>query len=140
MTSDKNKMGECAQTGASSIPADFRDKLASFESWSVSDVPTGMVGRAGTSADYVTGGWRSERPIWDEAKCRHCMLCWVNCPDSSILLEDGKMVGINYDHCKGCGLCFVECRFDALAMVPEHGDHPEPEESAEAEPEITEGA
>ncbi|MDD5453095.1 MAG: 4Fe-4S binding protein, partial [Candidatus Bipolaricaulis sp.] len=29
------------------------------------------------------------------------------------------MTGIDYDHCKGCGLCAAICPKDALEMVPE---------------------
>jgi len=50
------------------------------------------------------------------------MLCWVNCPDSSILVDNGTMTGIDFDHCKGCGVCAVECRFDAIHMVAEHDE------------------
>ena len=94
--------------------------VSNFDNWTKKDFPQGMTGiESGNSRDYVTGGWRSERPVWTEDKCQHCMLCWVMCPDSSILVEDEKMVGINFDHCKGCGVCMVECHFDALEMVPE---------------------
>ena len=41
------------------------------------------------------------------------------CPDSSILVQDGKMTGIDYDHCKGCGICVHECKFGTLEMVSE---------------------
>ncbi|MDR1775324.1 MAG: 4Fe-4S binding protein [Actinomycetes bacterium] len=99
-----------------------------------------MAGVAGNSVDYVTGGWRSMRPVWDADKCKHCLLCWVNCPDSSITVADEQMTGIDYDHCKGCGICAVECRFDALDMRPEHECHDEPVLDAAAEPEITQGA
>jgi pyruvate ferredoxin oxidoreductase delta subunit len=27
----------------------------------------------------------------------------------SIDVKDGKMVGINLDYCKGCGICALEC-------------------------------
>ena len=37
------------------------------------------------------------------------MTCWILCPDDSILVEDGKVVGIDYDYCKGCGICAAEC-------------------------------
>jgi pyruvate ferredoxin oxidoreductase delta subunit len=121
-----------------SIPDDFA--VERFDDWLVSEFPTGMVGPAGNSVEYTTGGWRSERPIWDKGACKQCLLCWVNCPDSSIQVEGQAMIGIDYEHCKGCGICAVECRFDALKMAPEHEGHDEPEESAEAEPEITEGA
>jgi len=97
--------------------------VSNYDSWKVNDFPQGMVGiEAGNSRDYVTGGWRSERPVWDESKCQHCMLCWVICPDSSIYVQDEKMTGINFDHCKGCGVCVGECRFGALHMVPESSE------------------
>jgi pyruvate ferredoxin oxidoreductase delta subunit len=39
--------------------------------------------------------------------------CWISCPDSSILTaqsDKGTVVtGIDYDHCKGCGICAQEC-------------------------------
>ncbi len=73
----------------------------------------------GNSVDYVTGGWRSERPIWDEAACKQCLICWIVCPDASVLVEDGKMTGIDYDHCKGCGICANECKFGTISMVLE---------------------
>ena len=136
--------------GRASISDDVSSKVTSisddfavddFDNWTVEQFPVGMVGVAGNSVEYITGGWRSEKPLWDETKCKQCMLCWINCPDSSILVDAQKqtMIGIDYDHCKGCGVCFTECRFDALRMVPEHENHLEPEASAETEPEITEG-
>lgn len=97
--------------------------ISNFDHWDASQFPTGMVGlEAGNSRDYVTGGWRSEKPVWTEENCKHCMLCWISCPDSSIIVENRKMTGINYQHCKGCGVCAVECKFDALHMVPEHAE------------------
>ena len=90
--------------------------------WTVEEFPEGMAAiEGGKSREYITGGWRSKRAVWDSEKCTSCMLCWVMCPDTSILTDgDGHMTGIDYDHCKGCGVCAVECRFDALHMVPEH--------------------
>ena len=29
----------------------------------------------------------------------------MHCPDDSIALEEGKVTGIDEDHCKGCGIC-----------------------------------
>jgi pyruvate ferredoxin oxidoreductase delta subunit len=130
----------CPRLDRGSIAAGFREACERFDDWSVADMPIGMVGIAGNSVDYVTGGWRSERPVWDEVACKQCLLCWVNCPDSSVTVADGLMTGIDYEHCKGCGICVVECRFNALTMAPEHGIEDQIESSAEAEPEITEGA
>jgi len=94
--------------------------VTTFDHWKVADIPAGVVcPDAGNSTLYLTGGWRSDRPVWTEENCKHCMLCWVYCPDSSIIVEDGVMTGIDYDHCKGCGVCAVECKFEALDMVSE---------------------
>jgi len=40
--------------------------------------------------------------------------------DSSIMVsEEGKMTGIDYDHCKGCGICSKVCPFKAIDFVEE---------------------
>ncbi len=69
----------------------------------------GMVVRAGNSEEYETGSWRTYRPVHVEERCIHCLRCWILCPDSAIKVEDGKMVGFDLDHCKGCGICAAEC-------------------------------
>ncbi len=66
-----------------------------------------------------TGAWRSMRPVWNKEKCRQCLLCWIYCPDSAILVVDGKVVGIDYDYCKGCGNCASICPAKAIDMEKE---------------------
>ncbi len=86
------------------------------------EIPIGaLIPEAGNSKDYKTGDWRSMKPIWHEEGCVHCLMCWVFCPDVAIKVQDGKMVGIDYDHCKGCGICARECprKEKALQMVKE---------------------
>lgn len=91
-----------------------------FTEWKAENFPIGAVCvDGGNSVEYITGGWRAERPVWTQENCKNCMLCWVVCPDSSILTADGKMTGIDYDHCKGCGVCVKECKFGALELVLE---------------------
>jgi pyruvate ferredoxin oxidoreductase delta subunit len=88
--------------------------------WKPSELPIGFViPDGGNSVKYLTGGWRSQRPIWDKDACKNCMLCWVYCPDASIIAVDKEMTGIDYDHCKGCGVCVNECKFGALKMITE---------------------
>jgi pyruvate ferredoxin oxidoreductase delta subunit len=77
----------------------------------------GLILEAGNSVEYETGSWRSLCPVLDEEKCSHCMLCWVYCPDGSVLVRDGKMVGFNLEYCKGCGICARECPRKAISMV-----------------------
>ncbi len=81
------------------------------------DLPIGtQIIKPGSSEDFKTGDWRTNRPIIDFEKCIHCFLCWVYCPDSSVLVNDEKVTGIDYDFCKGCGICAEECPKDAISM------------------------
>ena len=40
-------------------------------------------------------------------------------PDASVIVdkETGKMTGIDYEHCKGCGVCTKTCPFGAYDFV-----------------------
>lgn len=73
-------------------------------------------------------GWRNMRPVLDAGKCTGCLQCYLYCPDGCIFRPArqatdatgaGVAVAIDYDFCKGCGVCVEVCRFGALAMVPE---------------------
>lgn len=79
----------------------------------------GLIYAEGNAAAVNTGDWRTKKPVWNEDKCKQCLLCFPVCPDSSIKLEDGKMAGIEYYHCKGCGVCAQVCPFDAIDIVTE---------------------
>jgi pyruvate ferredoxin oxidoreductase delta subunit len=71
--------------------------------------PGGIVLESGNSVTYITGTWRSMRPVRDLEQCTQCLLCWIVCPDASITVNNGKVVGFDYDHCKGCGICAEQC-------------------------------
>ncbi|HEY3298365.1 MAG TPA: 4Fe-4S binding protein [Armatimonadota bacterium] len=86
----------------------------------------GLITEAGSAEKYITGGWRAERPVWDSEKCIHCLICYIYCPDSAIMVtEDSKIAGVDYDHCKGCGICAQECppKVKAYTMVSETEFH-----------------
>jgi len=85
------------------------------------ELPIGLALEAGTCKNFETGDWRSEKPVWDAEKCTHCLICWVYCPDSAIIVKDGKVQGIDYRYCKGCGICAEECppKIQAIKMVRE---------------------
>jgi len=84
------------------------------------DIPdAGLIVEAGNAEKYNTGSWRAFRPVRDEKKCTDCLMCWIYCPDSAILVEDKKVKGIDLEHCKGCGICAEECPVKAIKMVPE---------------------
>jgi 2-oxoacid:acceptor oxidoreductase delta subunit (pyruvate/2-ketoisovalerate family) len=79
----------------------------------------GLVLEPGNSVAYETGTWRTLRPIVDMERCSHCMICWIFCPDCSVVVEGGKLIEIDLEHCKGCGICAVECPRDAITMHEE---------------------
>jgi 2-oxoacid:acceptor oxidoreductase delta subunit (pyruvate/2-ketoisovalerate family) len=68
----------------------------------------------------VTGGWRTGlRPEVDLDLCVNCLLCWLYCPDSAIVLDGTRFVGFDHDHCKGCEICAEMCPTGAIEMVGE---------------------
>lgn len=100
--------------------------ISNLNNWTSDEYPIGaVIPEGGNSNLYSTGGWRSERPVWAEEKCTQCGLCFIYCPDTSVVWKDGKMTGFDLEHCKGCGICAHECpvnpKFEskAIEMVPE---------------------
>ncbi|HEY4897323.1 MAG TPA: NAD(P)-binding protein [Solirubrobacteraceae bacterium] len=52
--------------------------------------------------------------------CFECDNCYGLCPDNAVLkLARGERYEIDYDYCKGCGICAQECPCGAIEMVPE---------------------
>jgi len=78
-----------------------------------------IITEPGSTIKTKTGSWRMSRPVWDEKKCKQCMLCWQFCPDNAIPQKNGKMIEMDFDYCKGCGLCAKVCPFDAIHMIKE---------------------
>lgn len=76
-------------------------------------------------------GWRNLRPVLTPSLCTGCLQCYLYCPDGAVVrtratkdqLSAGDSpaaaVALDYDFCKGCGICVRACRFDALTMIPE---------------------
>ena len=83
--------------------------------------PGGIIDEPGTSDEYLTADWRTHVPVLDRDKCISCLRCWISCPDTAIIVVDGKNTGFDLDHCKGCGICARECppKVKAITMVLE---------------------
>ncbi len=85
---------------------------------------SGLIG-LGSFVENKTGSWRTFMPVVDNSKCVNCKLCWFFCPEGAIDMladlegnADKKIKGIkiNYDYCKGCGICANECPTKAITM------------------------
>ena len=52
--------------------------------------------------------------------CNECENCYVFCPDASILKTKGILSHqVDYDFCKGCGICFSECPRGVISLKEE---------------------
>ncbi len=75
--------------------------------------------------DEVRAGF-SEADVIAEAKrcfscgtCPACDNCYIFCPDAAITPvknDDKKLYIVDYDYCKGCGLCAAECPRACIVM------------------------
>ena len=71
------------------------------------ELPLGGAVAPADARQPITGDWRTAgRPVARYAACVNCLLCWLYCPDSAIVL-------------KGCALCVEVCPTGALVMEPE---------------------
>lgn len=108
--------------------------LASFEklnTWYYSDAektvqPMLNELRRRTTFEEVVGGLTEENALFEARRCMSCGNCFECdncfgvCPDNAIVkLGPGKRFAVNYDYCKGCGVCVAECPSGSIEMVPE---------------------
>jgi 2-oxoacid:acceptor oxidoreductase delta subunit (pyruvate/2-ketoisovalerate family) len=62
----------------------------------------------------------SARRCFQCGTCTFCMRCYDYCPDLAIRMNGkAKERAIDYDHCKGCGICAEECPRGAISWVHE---------------------
>ena len=72
------------------------------------------------STQYLTGDWKTYKPIRDLEKCTRCVLCVLFCPDGAIHWKPEKEdIEFDFNFCKGCGICANECPVDAIEMTLE---------------------
>ena len=82
--------------------------------------------RRRSSFDEIVGGLDTDNALLEARRCLscgncfNCDNCYAVCPDNAVIkLGPGKRYAINYEYCKGCGLCAEECPCGAIDMVKE---------------------
>jgi 2-oxoacid:acceptor oxidoreductase delta subunit (pyruvate/2-ketoisovalerate family) len=113
--------------------APAKHDLAGFgglNTWYYSDAPATVrpkleAARRISTFDEVTGGLDESTALFEARRCMSCGNCfgcdncYGVCPDNAIIkLGDGQYE-VDYDYCKGCGLCAAECPCGAIEMRPE---------------------
>ena len=83
----------------------------------LSQLPQGGSCKAGVLTDK-NAGWRNKCPIYDPLKCIECYQCYMYCPDG-VISKNEKGISIDYDFCKGCGICEKVCKLRAIVMEEE---------------------
>jgi pyruvate ferredoxin oxidoreductase delta subunit len=64
----------------------------------------------------INEAWTITVPVWEESKCRQCLVCTPVCPDMLIPIKTGKRTEFDYDNCNGCGRCAKVCPYGAINM------------------------
>lgn len=102
-----------------------------LNTWYYADAPKSVrpqldIVRRQTTFDEVVQGLTEQNALFEARRCMscgncfECDNCYGVCPDNAIIkLGPGKKFRINYEYCKGCGICANECPCGAIDMVPE---------------------
>ena len=61
--------------------------------------------------------WRIDKPVHNSEICINCFNFWMYCPDAAILVRDEKLKGVDYMHCKGCGVCVDVCPTNPKSLL-----------------------
>ena len=72
-----------------------------------------------TITNSLVGSREGKLPYFIVDKCIHCGLCDTTCPDMVFQFKDGKNLGMDLYHCKGCMRCVEICPTQALVEVAE---------------------
>jgi 2-oxoacid:acceptor oxidoreductase delta subunit (pyruvate/2-ketoisovalerate family) len=112
-----------------------KHELATFDtlnSWYYADAPRTVqpqleLARRRSTFEEAVGGLDETNALFEARRCMSCGNCFSCdncygvCPDNAVLKlgAPGERYAIDYDYCKGCGICVQECPCGAIEMVPE---------------------
>ncbi len=118
----------------SDLTAPAQHELAGFErlnTWYYSDAPRAVAPqldliRRQSTFEEVQLGLNESNALFEARRCLscgncfECDNCYGVCPDNAVIkLAPGERYEIDYDYCKGCGICAQECPCGAIRMEPE---------------------
>ncbi len=89
------------------------------------EVPRITVQKSKTTFSEVNKTLTEEQALTEAERCftcgtcLHCDVCMTFCPDVAISKDESGEYTIDYEHCKGCGICVNECPRGAMELVPE---------------------
>ena len=122
------------QTSAEPAPERALADYDRLTTWYYSDAPPTVrprieAARRSDTFDEIVHGLDESTALYEARRCLSCGNCFECdncfgvCPDNAIVKlagpRDGRMYAIDYDYCKGCGLCVEECPSGAISIVPE---------------------
>jgi 2-oxoacid:acceptor oxidoreductase delta subunit (pyruvate/2-ketoisovalerate family) len=102
-----------------------------LNTWYYADAPATVqpqlaAARRTSTFDEVVGGLDESTALFEARRCMscgncfECDNCYGVCPDNAVIkLGPGLKFAIDYEYCKGCGLCVAECPCGAIEMRPE---------------------
>lgn len=123
---DRYMRGEQLQVSREKTPiAGFKDlNLAYFQSSPGAQISRLPVADRIKGFAEVEGGFTESVSVKETERCFSCGVCdscdncWLVCPDVTISRKNGEYQ-VNYDYCKGCGICKEECPRGAITMEEE---------------------
>ncbi len=106
-------------------------EYGSLNTWYYADAPHAVrprleAARRTTGFEEVVHGLDADTAAYEARRCLSCGSCFECdncygvCPDNAVIkLGTGDRYAIDYDYCKGCGICAAECPSGSILMVPE---------------------
>ena len=79
---------------------------------------TPIVSRPKKGSAGKTGEWRLKKPVIIHEACSKCMNCELYCPEGVVYQVNDTLV-VDYEYCKGCGICAEICEQNAIIMEDE---------------------